>query len=131
HGVNGATNYTLTAKFTGLDPDDTIAELVNNASNTKSLGQFADFNLNPKDDVDLIKFTINTVGQKVGFDVDSRNGSNLDTYLRLFNSAGTQIGSNNDAATPGEPLAKFSYLTHTFTSTGTYYIGVSLNPNSN
>jgi hypothetical protein len=130
HGVNGGTNYTLTSKFTGLDPDDTLAELVNNTKNTKTLGQYADFSMATRDDVDLIKFTVNTVGQRVGFDVDSRNGSNLDSYLRLFNSAGTRLVSNNDGAAPGETLAKFSYLTYTFTQTGTYYIGMSLNPNN-
>jgi hypothetical protein len=129
-GVNGATNYTLTAKFAGKDPDDTFAELVNNTRNTKTLGQFADFTMAPKDDVDLIKFTINTVGQKVGFDVDSRNGSNLDTYLRLFNSSGTRIASNNNGAAPGESASNFSYLSYRFASKGTYYIGVSLNPNN-
>src|SRR5439155_7621790 len=63
---------------------------------------------------------------RVGFDVDSRNGSNLDTYLRLFNSSGTRLVSNNDGAAPGETLAKFSYLEYTFTTKGTYYIGTSL-----
>ncbi|QLE44154.1 hypothetical protein FD723_29420 [Nostoc sp. C052] len=131
-GVNGSTNYTLTSKFASpsQDPDDTIAKVQNSAGNTKTLGQFADFSLNVPTDVDLVKFTV-SAGQQVGFDVDSRNGSNLNTYLRVFNSSGTQLAANNDGAAPGETPSQFSYLAYTFTQAGTYYVGVSLNPNSN
>ncbi|WP_375492836.1 calcium-binding protein [uncultured Nostoc sp.] len=131
-GVNGSTNYTLTSKFVSPseDPDDTIAKVQNRAGNIKTLGQFADFSLNPQTDVDLVKFTV-SAGQQVGFDVDSRNGSNLNTYLRVFNSSGTQLAANNDGAAPGETSSQFSYLAYTFTQAGTYYVGVSSNPNSN
>src|SRR5205823_5523662 len=54
---------------------------------------------------------------------------NLDTYLRVFNSAGTQLAANNDGAAPGETASKFSYLSYRFATAGTYYVGVSLNPN--
>ncbi|MEH1765546.1 MAG: DVUA0089 family protein [Nostoc sp.] len=131
-GVNGSTNYTLTSKFVSPseDPDDTIAEVQNRDANIKTLGQFADFSLSPQTDVDLVKFTV-SAGQQVGFDVDSRNGSNLNTYLRVFNSSGTQLAANNDGAAPGETSSQFSYLAYTFTQAGTYYVGVSSNPNSN
>jgi len=131
-GVNGSTNYTLTSKFVtpSQDPDDTIAEVENRAGNIKTLGEFADFSLNVPTDVDLVKFTV-SAGQRVGFDVDSRNGSNLNTYLRVFNSSGTQLAANNDGAAPGETSSQFSYLAYTFSQAGTYYLGASLNPNSN
>ncbi|WP_099069623.1 calcium-binding protein [Nostoc linckia] len=131
-GVNGSTNYTLTSKFVSpsQDPDDTIAEVENRAGNIKTLGEFADFSLNVPTDVDLVKFTV-SAGQRVGFDVDSRNGSNLNTYLRVFNSSGTQLAANNDGAAPGETSSQFSYLAYTFSQAGTYYVGASLNPNSN
>ena len=46
--------------------------------------------------------------------------------MRLFNSQGQQIASNDDAYAPGEDELGFdSYLRYTFTSAGTYYIGVS------
>jgi len=130
-GINGETNYTLTANFGGTpvgDPDDTISEVINRTANIKSLGQFADFNMDPLDDVDLIKLTV-TAGQKVGFDVDSRNGSNLNTFLRVFNSSGTQLTSNDNGTGPGETLGNFSYVEYTFNAAGTYYVGVSLAPN--
>jgi len=131
-GVNGGTNYTLTSKFVSpsQDPDDTIAEVQNRTANVKTLGEFVDFSLNPQTDADLVKFTV-SAGQRVGFDVDSRNGSNLNSYLRVFRSNGTQLAANNDAAAPGEASSQFSYLAYTFTQAGTYYVGVSLNPNSN
>ncbi|MEH2072343.1 MAG: DVUA0089 family protein [Nostoc sp.] len=131
-GVNGSTNYTLTSKFVSpsQDPDDTIAEVENRSANIKTLGQFVDFSLNTQTDTDLVKFTV-SAGQQVGFDVDSRNGSNLNTYLRVFNSSGTQLAANNDGAAPGEASSQFSYLAYTFTQAGTYYVGVSLSPNSN
>ncbi|MEH2077389.1 MAG: pre-peptidase C-terminal domain-containing protein [Nostoc sp.] len=131
-GVNGSTNYTLTSKFVSPseDPDDTIAEIQNRSANIKTLGEFVDFSLNPQTDVDLVKFTV-SAGQQVGFDVDSRNASNLNTYLRVFRSDGTQLAANNDGAAPGETSSQFSYLAYTFAQAGTYYIGVSFNPNSN
>ncbi|OKH24393.1 hypothetical protein FACHB389_29945 [Nostoc calcicola FACHB-389] len=86
--------------------------------------------MSPQNDADLVKFTV-SAGQRVGFDVDSRNGSNLNTYLRVFNSSGTQLAANNDGAAPGEASSQFSYLAYTFSQAGTYYVGVSLNPNSN
>lgn len=128
-GINGSTNYTLSAAFARFnDPDDTIAEVVNRAGNIKSPGQFVDFTLDPANDVDLVKFTV-VAGQRIGFDVDSRNGSALDTHLRLFKSDGTPLASNNDGAAPGEPGSKFSYLEYRFATAGTYYVGVSLSPN--
>jgi hypothetical protein len=127
-GINGSTNYTLTAKFAATDPDDTIAKVQNNLSHTLSLGQHVDFTMSPRDDVDLVKFTV-AAGQRVSIDVDSLNGSNLDTYLRLFKADGTQLAANNDGAAPGEAASKFSYLEYVFAQAGTYYVGVSLNPN--
>ena len=133
---NGAyTNYQLDIKsrvsvIISEDPDDTIGEVVNRAGNTKTLGQFADFTLDVSTDVDLIKFTV-LAGQKVGFDVDSRNASNLNTYLRIFKPDGAQLAANDNGIAPGETNSQFSYLTYTFPQAGTYYVGTSLIPNSN
>lgn len=130
-----ATNYQLNIRsrvsvIISEDPDDTIGEVVNRAGNTKTLGQFADFTLDVSTDVDLIKFTV-VAGQKVGFDVDSRNASNLNTYLRIFKPDGTQLAVNDNGIAPGETNSQFSYLAYTFPQAGTYYVGTSLSPNSN
>jgi hypothetical protein len=39
------------------------------------------------------------------------------------------LAANNDGAAAGEAASTFSYLEYVFAQAGTYYIGVSLNPN--
>src|SRR6185503_8779883 len=83
--------------------------------------------INPDIDVDMYSFTV-TAGQVVDFDIDTPlNGpGGLGSFIRLFNSQGQQLATNNDAAAPGEPTVGFdSYLRFTFATAGTYYLGVS------
>src|SRR5262249_101368 len=48
------------------------------------------------------------------------------SFLRLFNAQGQQLASNEDANAPGENTIGFdAYLRFTFTTAGTYYIGVA------
>ncbi len=75
----------------------------------------------------MIKFTV-TAGQIVDFDIDTAlNGSTgLNSFLRLFDSQGTQLASNNNAAALGETTTGFdAYLRYTFTAAGTFYVAVS------
>jgi len=82
----------------------------------------------PGTDVDLFAFAVISPNQVVGFDIDST--SVLDSYIRLFDGNGTELANNNAAAAPGELLATDSYLEYPFYTPGTYYLGVSANPNS-
>ena len=78
-------------------------------------------------DVDMVAISARA-GQTIDFDIDTpQNGpGGLGSYIRIFNSQGVQISANNDAAAPGESHVGFdSYLRHTFTSDGAFYIGVS------
>ena len=55
----------------------------------------------------------------VDFDIDTAlNGSGgLGSYLRLFNSAGTQLAFNDNAIAPGETTLGFdAYFRYTFAS---------------
>jgi subtilisin family serine protease len=73
-------------------------------------------------DVDLYRIKL-AAGQSITIDVDARSlvaSSTLDSVLRLFNAAGRQLTSNDDAA--GSPD---SLLTFTAPTVGTYYVGVS------
>jgi subtilisin family serine protease len=73
-------------------------------------------------DVDLYRIKL-AAGQSITIDVDARSlvaSSTLDSVLRLFNAAGKQLTSNDDAA--GSPD---SLLTFTAPTVGTYYVGVS------
>jgi hypothetical protein len=128
-GGGGQTAYSITlGPGTVNDPDDTFGEIVG-GKNVMTLGTSNNFTLDPLDDVDIVRFTVSK-NQKVGFDVTSLNGAALDTYLRLFKSDGTQLSSNNDGKSPTESSSgKDSYLSYTFGTAGTYYIGVSANPN--
>src|SRR5439155_5073270 len=80
-------------------------------------------------DVDVFGFDV-VAGQRVGFDVDAITGSALDSYLRLFTAAGSQLSASDNAAAPGEALGTLSYLEYTFPAAGRYYVAVSGAPNS-
>jgi len=73
-------------------------------------------------DVDLYRVTL-AVGQTLVIDIDAQSlagSSTLDSYLRIFNAAGRQLASNDDAAGSLD-----SYLSVRATVAGTYYVGVS------
>ena len=87
-------------------------------------------------DVDLYSVSL-TAGEVIKFDIDSAKidagGSygSLNSLLRLFNGAGTQIATNDNGTDPDTSIASNdSYLTWTVTTAGTYYIGVSDSSNS-
>lgn len=80
-------------------------------------------------DVDMFRVQV-SAGQRLSFDTDFGTAPALaepDTFIRLFDSTGRQIASNDDAAAPGEsgqdPFE--SYLQYTFRTGGNYYLGVS------
>ncbi len=75
-------------------------------------------------DVDMYKVKV-VAGQRLQFDIDRNSTSALDSYLRLFDSAGKQLAYNDNAAAPGEVLVKDSFLVYTFATAGTYYFGIS------
>jgi hypothetical protein len=106
------------------DTDDQLGE-----ARSLSVGSSRGDSISGAVDVDLYKFTA-AAGQKLGFDVDPATGSTLDSYLRVFNASGSVLASNDNRAAPGETLAKSAYVEYTFTTAGTYYVGVSGAPNS-
>jgi Bacterial pre-peptidase C-terminal domain len=52
-------------------------------------------------------------------------GASMDTIIRLFNSTGAQLAVNDDYQAPN----RYSALSFTLPTTGTYYIGISGFPN--
>lgn len=120
--------YHVTGGIELADPDDTIGESSGRADRMKNVGETVDLEMGNPVDVDLIGFTV-SAGQRVAFDLDSRGGSVLDTYLRLFDSGGVEIAANDDGADVGEAAGGFSFVDRTFANAGTYYVGVSLAPN--
>src|SRR5262249_41947975 len=83
-------------------------------------------NIAPDTDVNIYRFTV-SANQTVDFDIDTtqNGGSGLNSYLRLFNSQGTQLSFSADTAAPGETVGIDATLRYTFASAGTYYIAVS------
>ncbi len=118
--TNATGEYTLT--ISGSDGDDQISEATNLGA-VSSL-QRRDASIEGARDVDMYRFTV-TAGQFVAFDIDTANGSTLDSYLTLFNSSGTALATNDDGTATNESANDDSYLTYTFSQAGTYYIAVS------
>ena len=79
-------------------------------------------------DVDFYRFE--TTGGPAYFDIDGTSG--LDTYLALFDSAGTIIGDNDDSNSPdlGSSTGLDAFLGVITLGPGTYYIAVASGGNS-
>ncbi|MDA8564236.1 DVUA0089 family protein [Mariniblastus sp.] len=77
-------------------------------------------------DVDLFEISISSglVGKEITFTVNAASGSNLDTYLRLFDDDGVELDNDDDGGPGVNSLIDF-----TFSSSGTYYLGVSSSSN--
>ncbi len=129
--ANGASTGVYSITLTNIavadtDPNDQISEITNTPL---VIGAVNNASISPTNtDVDLFQFTA-TAGQKIGFDIDHASGT-LNSFLRIFTAAGVQLASNNDGAAPGEVLGTDSYVEVTFPNPGTYYVGVSANPNT-
>lgn len=118
--TTGGYNLILTSlSVPATDPDDAISE-----AHLTQVGATVSDAVIPASDVDMYGFSV-LAGQKVSFDIDHPAGSTLDSYIRLFNSSGTQLAFSDDNPAPGEAPSGDSYLEYTFTTAGTYYMGVS------
>ncbi|HEY6563744.1 MAG TPA: DVUA0089 family protein, partial [Pirellulaceae bacterium] len=75
-------------------------------------------------DVDMFQFTAIPGSMLSATTSLPSGGSSVDTILRLFNASGTQLALNDDS------IGLYSHIDFSFTSSGTYYLGVSGYPNS-
>jgi serralysin len=77
------------------------------------------FNVSPELDVDLYKFQADA-GDRIVIDIDAQIfGSFLDSFLRVFDSAGNEIAANDDFNNLD------SFISFNATTSDTYYVGVS------
>ena len=78
------------------------------------------------DGVDVDIFAIQPpVGKLIGLDVDSADGS-FDSAIRLFDSSGNELATNDDDFGIFPELSNHeAFLAYTFTTPGTYYVGIS------
>ncbi|MFM2095789.1 MAG: hypothetical protein RIS70_2913, partial [Planctomycetota bacterium] len=123
--------YRLTVQAIPIDTDDQFAEAASLGS-ISTTATTVNSNIATDIDVDMYRFTA-TAGQVIDFDIDTASNGvgGLGSYLRLFNASGQQLAYNNDANAPGENNIGFdAYLRYGFSTSGTYYLGVSNANNS-
>ena len=116
--------YALTAHRLPADGDDQL-----NEARALTIGGSRSGTIGTRFDVDVYVVQV-SAGTRLGFDLDSAAGSDLDSHLRLFDASGEQLGEDDDAAAPGEAPGPDSYIEYLFTRAGTYYIAVSGSPNT-
>jgi hypothetical protein len=75
-------------------------------------------------DVDMYQVNVNAGQFLTARTSQPAGGQYMDTILRLFDSSGNQLTYNDDSFGTA-----YSYVSHTFSTTGTYYVGVSGYPN--
>jgi uncharacterized delta-60 repeat protein len=116
-------DYNLNVRLVGEDNPADVNRLIGTATPAALNATKTNESISPGTDVDMFKFTV-TAGQRVGFDVDT-NGSPLDSYMRLFDADGEQLAASDNGVAPGEQMHRSPYLAYTFTTAGTYYVGIS------
>ncbi|MCC5602100.1 pre-peptidase C-terminal domain-containing protein [Nostoc favosum] len=136
-----------------IESNDTIATanntLLSAANPTLAITGAIDYNaanryrINPTDagftyvdnteDVDLYKVELKA-GDRLALDIDAQqNDSTLSSALQVFDASGQVLAANRRAPAPNEIFLSRndSYLDFTASEAGTYYVGVSSNPNYN
>lgn len=125
--ASASDSWTVSPPVVTADAGDTMAKAVRidtNAvvrSGVRLPGQVGDGSRGAKD-VDFYRISL-ARGQRLVIDLDAASlpvKSPLDAHLRLFNSSGRQIASNDDFNGSVDSLISF-----TARSAGTYYVGVS------
>ncbi len=130
-----------TGRFVESEPNDSLADAENidgefsldsdndigdESGNTSTRIPHVSITGRGDDTFDFYEFTIANAGDRGIFDIDRT--SNLDSYLRLYASDGTLLNSSDDSDTGagagGSTTGLDSYLEHTFSEPGTYYIEV-------
>ena len=109
------------------DPDNTIAEAIDSGvSSTEERSKVLSGEVNPESDVDIYKFQLDR-GKRVTLDINAATiDSDLDSFLRLFDSEGNELITNDDdTAAPDRGTSADSLVEFTAASTGDYYVGVS------
>jgi len=118
------------------EPNDTILEAIDTTltgragvfQGSGAIGDNFDL-LAPGLDVDFLSFDLQ-VGDVVEINVDANAlGSTLNGMLILFDDQGTPLAFSFDNSAPGEQPSLDPYINFTAPLTGTYFVGVSGEPN--
>ena len=109
--TTGALNFNTAAATTSSDIANSTA-----TTSTLALNSSNGSTIDSSGDQDWFRISL-TAGTTYTFRQDKTSGSNLDSYLRLMNSSGTQVAYDDDSG--GNRNSLFTY---TPTVTGTYYV---------
>jgi subtilisin family serine protease len=121
--VSASDTWTTQAP-TLVDAGDTLATaaaLGITSGSVRLAGRIGDGSFGSRD-VDLYRVVL-AAGQTLTVDVDAETlsgGSTLDSYLRIFGSAGRQLAANDDSGGTYDSLLSFRA-----TTAGTYFVGIS------
>lgn len=120
--TRSATTFSLST-----DIGDTLstAEPISFSNNTFEMTEELGNGPHATKDVDMFRLNVGAadVGKTYTFTTSLPiAGTAVDTYIRLFNSSGSQIDSNDDI---DYPVNRYSSLSFVPTAAGTYYLGVS------
>lgn len=132
-GSTGFYNLIINNTFSFPEPNDTLDTAIDTGITSENSGVFNyngvigdNPNVFSNDDVDLYSLEIQA-GTRTTFDIDAvvELNSDLDSVLRVFNSAGVEQDVSDDNPAPGESFSLDSFISFTAPDTDTYYIGVS------
>jgi subtilisin family serine protease len=122
--ATNATDAWMTTAAALVDAGDTLttaAAITATTGDLRLAGRVGDGAQTTRD-VDLYRVRL-AAGQRLVIDIDARSlagSSTLDSYLRVFDSRGSQLAANDDAAGSLD-----SYLAFTARTAGTYFVGIS------
>ena len=113
------------------DPDNTISEATAiGVSQAGTSSKVISGEIDPASDVDLYQFELNR-GEGITVNVDTAQ-SELDSYLRLFDSQSNELAfDNDDEGEFAEDSGTDSLLNFAAENSGTYFIGISSDGNTN
>ena len=126
-------NINITSIVSDEDADNTISEAIDsNISSTGTTSNVLTDSIDSMSDVDIYSFQLDA-GDGVTFDLNAATqNSNLDSYLRLFDSEGNELAfdDDDDNNVVVENTTADSLLNFVADTSGKYYIGVSSQGNS-
>ena len=126
-------NLNITSIVGDEDPDNTISEAVDsNISSTGTTSTVLTDSINSMSDVDIYSFQLDA-GDGITLDLNAATqDSDLDSYLRLFDSEGNELAfdDDDDNNVVSEDTTADSLLNFVANTSGEYYIGVSSQGNS-
>ncbi|MCA8995683.1 MAG: DVUA0089 family protein [Planctomycetaceae bacterium] len=123
YGYSGDTNfYSLTTDVESLPYGDAVGDTLSTALNVNlsSTGKTVRGSTLQGEDVDMYRFTLPSQQRLSLVTRPIAGGISTDTYLRLFNSSGTELASDDDSG-----AGFYSQINEVVLPAGTYYVAVS------